>query len=236
MAWHANDLPSFTTIDPTQPDWHEAVNDNFTTLQAWLDRPRPTSWYDEESDLPYAYTKEGCIAIVGNTVYAAMNGIWVDIGTPTPDHAVFVERYSLTSDGGKLDSTPTRRLVNVEEEDQGDVGWITATPRRIGLYGPGNYWIEASAPAHQVLTHVIQLYNATSGEYALTGQPAYSYTTNVTQTRSVMSGLVSIDKDSLFYVHHRVQHLNSNSNAQGEAISPAGIGYNYYCVVEVWRM
>lgn len=115
-------------------------------------------------------------------------------------YAIIADQKPTNTDGGTFNtgSWQTREL-NTELTDPDSIVSIATNQFTLSA---GSYLIKASAPAYQVGSHQIRLYNVTDTAVAIVGAHAFSSTGIDTQTRSELSGRITITDTKVFELQH----------------------------------
>jgi hypothetical protein len=95
---------------------------------------------------------------------------------------------------------------------------------------PGLYYVDASAPAYNVLEHQARLYDATLGETIIEGTSELSY---ASQTRSFMQGVFELKQSTDVIIQHRTTEVQAASAFGTDA------GFyidNLYTHMNIWQL
>ena len=96
----------------------------------------------------------------------------------------------------------------------------------------GSYLIKASAPAYKVNFHQVRLYNVTDTAVAISGYQNYTSSADAIDTKSELSGRITITDTKTFELQHRCSATKS-SNGLGNGIDFGEP--NFYAVVEIYK-
>ena len=121
------------------------------------------------------------------------------------------------------------RELNTELADPDGIVSIATNQFTLGA---GSYLIKASAPAYQVDSHQVRLYNVTDTATAIVGYISYTNSSSGAQTRSELSGRITITDTKVFELQHRSNATKSN-NGLG-----SGVNFgepNLYAMVEIYK-
>ena len=163
-----------------------------------------------ELDAPAAAGSNTLVLPDGNGTsgqYLQTNGSgtlsWQTVATPTiafESYAIIADQKPTNTDGGTFTagSWQTREL-NTELTDPDSIVSIATNQFTLSA---GSYLIKASAPAYQVGSHQIRLYNVTDTAVAIVGAHAFSGSGIDVQTRSELSGRITITDTKVFELQH----------------------------------
>jgi hypothetical protein len=140
-----------------------------------------------------------------------VNGVSLATQTPVDNSfkLVFnaVDRKAAATVGGTFTSGAWR-VRTLNEVDQNDLPSASLSSDTITL-GPGNYYIEWSAPAYKVNRHQSILYNVTAGSTWVQGSSEYSSQSYNNQTKSLGSGQFTLGETSDLQIWHRCEFTHA---------------------------
>ena len=137
-------------------------------------------------------------------------------------YAIICDQKTSTTTGGTFTSGAWRtRDLNTELADADGIVSISSNQFTLGA---GSYFIEAFAPAYEVVRHQLRIYNATDAASVQAGQGAYSSTGS--QDIAYVSGRVTITGSKAF----EIQHQCSTSR------STIGLGLSVNFDVEIYTV
>jgi len=155
---------------------------------------------------------------------------WQTVTIAFESYAIIADQKPTNTDGGTFNtgSWQTREL-NTELTDPDSIVSIATNQFTLSA---GSYLIKASAPAYQVGSHQIRLYNVTDTAVAIVGAHAFSSPGIDTQTRSELSGRITITDTKVFELQH--------SCGATRLTNGLGIGSNLgapllYAMVEIYK-
>jgi len=108
----------------------------------------------------------------------------------------------------------TRELNTVE----GDTYIVTLDSNQFTL-GAGTYHIEASCPARDVQIHKAKLYNVTDSSDVIYGTSASASSSDLTDARTNIIGVVEITSSKTFEIQHRVTATSADAAGFGSQTS-----------------
>ena len=158
---------------------------------------------------------------------------WATVATPTiafESYAIIADQKAAGTNAGTFTagSWVTREL-NTELADPDGIVSIATNQFTLGA---GSYLIKASAPAYQVDSHQVRLYNVTDTATAIVGYISYTNSSSGAQTRSELSGRITITDTKVFELQHKSNGTKSN-NGLGTG---ADLGEpNLYAMVEIYK-
>ena len=127
-------------------------------------------------------------------------------------YAIICDQKTSTTTGGTFTSGAWRtRDLNTELADADGIVSISSNQFTLGA---GSYFIEAFAPAYEVVRHQLRIYNATDAASVQVGQGAYSSTASL--DIAYVSGRVTITGSKAFEIQHQCN------------TSRSGVGYGYH--------
>lgn len=195
----------------------------------WSARAGGAAAFTDLSDVPSSYSGLGDKYL---RVKATEDGIEA-VDAPTggsggaPD-IILVDQKAQNTDGGTFTSGSwVTRDLNTEVRDAN--GNASLSSNQIAL-DAGTYYCEISAPANNVLRHMVKLRNVTDSTDLLTGTP--ENTGSGPQTRSLIVGVFTVGAGKALEVQHQCQSTQASSGF--------GIASNFaaeiYTVVKLWKL
>jgi len=136
------------------------------------------------------------------------------------------ERLAGTNCGSASSGRQTRVL---DTERVNNISNATLNSSTISIPS-GDYWVEASAPAYAVNRHKIIFRNTSDNTDSIIGSSEYA---NNSQTRSFLSGKISIGGTKHFELKHYTESSNS-SNGLGVETNEGTV--EVYSVVKIWKI
>jgi len=155
---------------------------------------------------------------------------WQTVAVAFESYAIIADQKAVGTDGGTFTagSWVTREL-NTELTDPDSIVSIATNQFTLGA---GSYLIKASAPVYQVNFHQVRLYNVTDTATAIVGYQAYGGSAAAVQTRSELSGRITITDTKTFELQHRCSATRT-TNGLGNGVD---LGEpNLYAMVEIYK-
>lgn len=149
------------------------------------------------------------------------------------DMVIYVEEQTSGTDGGDftLGDWRVRTLNTTRYSRQTGSVWASLASNQITLQA-GSYYIEASAPAVGVSRNITQFYNDTDGTTEFTGTAEYCESSDLTQIRSFIEGVVTITAQKVFELQHE---CNASNAGDGMGIA-SNIITNTYSMIKITRL
>jgi hypothetical protein len=147
-----------------------------------------------------------------------------DVGA-VAKYAIIADEKIAGTHGGASTTTWSTRDLNTEISDPENIVSLSSNQF---ILQPGDYLIEASAPAVVVHEHRIRLQNISDGSIVIMGTSSYSNDSYRGETRSFLAVMISINAAKSFVIQHRCS----------EAIADYGLGRfsNYDSAPEIYTM
>ena len=145
-------------------------------------------------------------------------------------YAIIADQKAAGTNAGTFNngSWVTREL-NTELADPDNIVSITTNQFTLGA---GSYLIKASAPVYQVNFHQVRLYNVTDTATAIVGYQAYGGSSAAVQTRSELSGRITITDTKTFELQHRCSATRT-TNGLGNGVDLGEV--NLFAMVEIYK-
>jgi len=123
-------------------------------------------------------------------------------GTIASPFALIVDSKATNAPGGDFNNGAyrTRDLTTIQVNQNTIISGIAANQFTFGV--AGTYRIRASAPAYQVGSHQIRLYNITAASESIVGTSAFGIAGAGDVTRSELSGLITVSAGDTFEIQH----------------------------------
>lgn len=163
----------------------------------------------------------------------AGNGIRVGGDTisnlPSIEYAMFADTESTGGGTAKYTGWQTRKL-NLKLGGSG-ISIKLNTDNSFTL-SAGTYLIDGSVPGMDVDYHHANLYDSTNSKYVLFGSSEKSYLGSDAQTRSMIKGIITISKTTVY----RIEHYTSYFGADGLGTSSNGAAHNVFTQLFIQRL
>ena len=121
------------------------------------------------------------------------------------------------------------RELNTELTDPDNIVSIATNQFTLAA---GSYLIKASAPVYQVNFHQVRLYNVTDTATAIIGYHNYGSAAADVQTRSELSGRITITDTKVFELQHRCSVTRATSGL-GNGVDLGEV--NLFAMVEIYK-
>ena len=145
-------------------------------------------------------------------------------------YAIIADQKAAGTNGGTFtDGSWVTRELNTELTDPDNI--VSIATNQFTLTA-GSYLIKASAPAYKVNFHQVRLYNVTDTAVAISGYQNYTSSADAIDTKSELSGRITITDTKTFELQHRCSATKS-SNGLGNGIDFGEP--NFYAVVEIYK-
>ena len=145
-------------------------------------------------------------------------------------YAIIADQKTAGTDAGTFNNGAWEtRELNTELADPNNIVSIATNQFTLSA---GSYLIKASAPANRVDNHQTRLYNITDNAVAIVGSIAYSGSADTVQTRSELSGRITITDTKIFELQHRCS-TGKSTNGFGNGIDFGEP--NLYAMVEIYK-
>ena len=157
---------------------------------------------------------------------------WAAVTHPAAfeSYAIIADQKAAGTNGGSFNNGSwVTRDLNTELTDPDGIVSIATNQFTLGA---GSYLIKASAPAYQVASHQVRLYNVTDTATAIVGYQAYSGTSTVVTTRSELSGRITITESKVFELQHQCVTGNPNDGF-GSGVNFGEV--NLFAMVEIYK-
>ncbi|MBL0048977.1 MAG: hypothetical protein IPP32_12870 [Bacteroidetes bacterium] len=170
----------------------------------------------------------------GNTVTLSNSGGSVNVD-PIQDYAILIDSVANGVSGGT--NTPgswqTRRLNEISSVSGTSISLLPNNQIQLAV---GKYYIEASAPAHQVGGHACRFskVSGTATPPILWGSTEYSYSGGGT-SRSIIKGVISVNTSSIFIIEHFTE-VQANANALGVNSTAGMVGPSIFTQVRIQKI
>ena len=129
------------------------------------------------------------------------------------------EKANQTAGGGSTANTFNVRTLNTTATNE--ITGASLGSNQVTLPA-GTYFLEASAPAHQVNGHQTRWFNTTDTATELVGSTAFSGSTDVTSTHSFITGRFTISAEKVFELQHWTRLTVATNGLGGVATSGSG--------------
>ena len=158
---------------------------------------------------------------------------WQTVATPTiafESYAIIADQKAAGTNGGTFTSGSwVTRELNTELTDPDNIVSIATNQFTLAA---GSYLIKASAPVYQVNFHQVRLYNVTDTATAIVGYQAYGGASAAVQTRSELSGRITITDTKTFELQHRCSATRT-TNGLGNGVDLGEV--NLFAMVEIYK-
>ena len=157
---------------------------------------------------------------------------WAPVTHPAAfeSYAIIADQKAAGTNGGTFNNGAWEtRELNTELADPNNIVSIATNQFTLSA---GSYLIKASAPANRVDNHQTRLYNITDNAVAIVGSIAYSGSADTVQTRSELSGRITITDTKVFELQHRCS-TGKSTNGFGKGIDFGEP--NLYAMVEIYK-
>ncbi len=146
------------------------------------------------------------------------------------DYICIVDKKSVGTDGGTATSGSWRiRVLNTIRSDDGSHASLNSN---VITLPAGKYEFQISCSALKVNRHQCRLYNVSDSVAMEVGTSEFAYTTDNTETRSVLAGKFTITSSKNIRVEHQVEATNADDGF-GKA---ADFGDEVYTMAEFWKV
>jgi hypothetical protein len=135
-------------------------------------------------------------------------------------------------DGGVVTVGNITRVLNTIE---GDNTVLTLNSNQFTL-GPGEYLIEASAPAYAVNYHKIRLYNLTNSSVAAVGSSETNLSGGETQTRSFLITKLILSTSTTYSIQHSCNGTSGGSAMGFGAATHSSLDVEVYTQVKITKL
>jgi hypothetical protein len=173
----------------------------------------------------------GEVLTTGATPAAQLWGVPVQAATQ-PYALIQDQKPYLTMGGSSTNSGWVTRNLNTKVTDTG--GCVTLGGNQMTL-AAGTYRIAASAPACQVASHRIKLYNATDAANILLGTSEYAYSVTL-QNRSWLHGQFTIGSGKALEIRHFTQIPIADQGLGVYGETGGGSDVEIFTEVELWKV
>lgn len=136
-----------------------------------------------------------------------------------------------TSAGASVGGTWNIRTLDTVQFSNQSYAWSSLASSVITLQ-PGTYLIETSAPVFDSNRHITRFWNITDSVAALTGTAEYCEKTDEMQTRSFLSGVITVDSVKTFRLEHWIE---TSTGTFGLGVNN-GFTTNAYALVKIIKL
>ena len=177
-----------------------------------------------------------CVGVAFNNSSSNLEGPAFDgADRVLPDVAYLQDVQSYNTNGGTPGSANnyhTRTLGSV----RGNTWFIKDLSSSLFTLIPGTYFIRCGSPMYYCNAHTSRLYNITDSEITIQAQTAYASAAYNGMTRSWLSGMFKIEKDTQFKVQYGANSYYGNVYGLGWATQNSTLGDSIYAMMEIVKL